>query len=248
MATDDLMPVQLWRAWGHAIAASRELSALDLSNLAPAIRAKKAITRVVISLTRPQSATSLCVTLQVRFEKKTPIELDFLGTSYELEGTATQDLVLPDGLGALHGGRVELSSTSLELVVWADGSPRIIPSVLETSSFMGRADRYLRCGRIEQLAFGHDVTLGGLKEIDGDFTAAEGQYALLKKLGLTCTDEADSDGAPLSHEDWKDRMDPDFEQMVHRPKVVWHDDEGGRLEEGLNVRWGYRGPKLRTLL
>lgn len=239
--------VTMWREWGRAIAASRGLTALDLSTLVPAVRAKKAITRVLVSLSRPMPGELLSAELQVRFEKKTPVELDLFGTCYELAGTVSKELVLPEGVGARQGGRVALASTILKLVVWGLDSNRIIPSVLETSSFMGRADRYLRCGRIEQLSFGHDVALGSLKEIDGHFTASGDTYDVFTKLGLTCTDEADDAPATLSRTDWRDRMDPDFARMVHEPKVVWRDDEGGRVEFGVNVKWGYRGPKLRTV-
>ncbi|GEL69574.1 hypothetical protein [Myxococcus virescens] len=245
MATGELLAVKLWNDWGRAIAASRGLTALDLSALVPLIRAKKAVTRVLVSLTS-SSRGGLRAELQVRFEKKTPVELEFTGTTY----VASKELVVAEGAGTQQGGRVELASNTLKLTLWANGVARIIPSVLGKSPFMGRADRYLRCGRIDRLAYGHDVELGLLREIDGDFTADGDAFKLLTRLGLTCTDEADSTSTLLTHEEWMIRMDEDYARMVHRPKVVWRDDDGGRIEPNsnlLNVKWGYRGPKLRAL-
>lgn len=245
MATGELLAVKLWNEWGRAIAASRGLTALDLSALVPLIRAKKAVTRVLVSLiSSPQGG--LGAELQVRFEKKTPVELEFMGATY----VASKELVVAEGAGPQQGGRVELASNALKFTLWANGVARIIPSVLEKSPFMGRADRYLHCGRIEQLAHGHDVELGLLREIDGDFTADGDEFKLLTRLGLTCTDEADSKSTILTHEEWMVRRDEDYARMVHTPKIVWRDDDGGRIEPNsnlLNVKWGYRGPKLRTV-
>ncbi|NOJ79567.1 hypothetical protein [Myxococcus xanthus] len=245
MATGELLAVKLWNEWGRAIAASRGLTTLDLSAQVPLIRARKAVTRVLVSLTN-SSRGGLRAELQVRFEKKTPVELEFTGTTYE----ASKELVVAEGVGPQQGGRVELASNTLKLTLWANGVARIIPSVLENSPFMGRADRYLRCGRINQLAYGHDVELGLLREIDGDFTADGDAFKLLTRLGLTCTDEADSKSTILTHEEWMIRMDEDYARMVQTPKIVWRDDDGGRIEPSsslLNVKWGYRGPKLRTI-
>jgi hypothetical protein len=220
--TVELDPVACWHAWGRAIAASAGLTSLDLTALVPSIRVKAQVTRVTIELCGT-SAGFVEFIVVVRLLKKSPIEIQ-----QDQETTTT------------------LNAATWRKVISRDGVGRVVPAVLESSSFMGAACRYLEVGQLNRLAYGVDRELGELREIDGDFTSPRDPYELFTELGLTCVDE--SQGQPVTREDWRDAWERNITDSS--TKLVWTDPEGGRIEPTkfglMNVRWGYRGPRFRS--
>ncbi len=195
-----LRAVQMWDAWGRAIAAGGDLTGL-IAAADPRIVSPRPVTRVWVRLSHGGLHGQLCLELRVDFAGAPRAERELDGV------TRRANAVFPEPTGD-EWSSVLFAARHVEFKHLHESVPKLMDAVYARSSFIPRLHGLDEVARVYALATGRDVARGTAHRIAFERRGGQDIAAAYHRMGFALLNGQGLEHTEADQRRWESRRGP----------------------------------------